>query len=166
MLSSKLTDLVRANILDEVDSFLAQQNLDRSHITHWIAHTGGPKVLRDPRRRARSCPRTRSRVRGARCESVGNLSSASVMFILDELLEDRRPQPGDYGMIIGMGPGFSVELVLSNGDFAEVVISLRTYLILLALLVVERIFELDLRAAMRAARSITAQSKSARLITA
>ena len=45
VLSSKLTDLVRANILDEVDSFLATQKIDRSDIKHWIAHAGGPKVL-------------------------------------------------------------------------------------------------------------------------
>jgi len=45
-------------------------------------------------------------------QSVGNLSSASIMFILDELLEDNEAAPGDYGLIIGMGPGFSVELVL------------------------------------------------------
>jgi alkylresorcinol/alkylpyrone synthase len=34
------------------------------------------------------------------------------MFVLDELIEDNEAAPGDYGMIIGMGPGFSVELVL------------------------------------------------------
>jgi alkylresorcinol/alkylpyrone synthase len=111
VLSSKLTDLVRANILDEVDSFLAQQNIDRSHIKHWIAHAGGPKVL-ETLEGALALPEGALARSWSSLQSVGNLSSASIMFILDELLEDHVAAPGEYGMIIGMGPGFSVELVL------------------------------------------------------
>jgi alkylresorcinol/alkylpyrone synthase len=111
VLSSKLTELVRANILDEVDSFLARQNIDRAHIKHWIAHAGGPKVL-ETLEGALALPEGALARSWSSLQSVGNLSSASVMFILDDLLEDHVAAPGDYGMIIGMGPGFSVELVL------------------------------------------------------
>ena len=111
VLSSKLTDLVRANILDEVDSFLATQNIDRSDIKHWIAHAGGPKVL-ETLEGALELPEAALARSWSSLRSVGNLSSASVMFILDELLEDHEAAPGDYGLIVGMGPGFSVELVL------------------------------------------------------
>jgi alkylresorcinol/alkylpyrone synthase len=111
VLSSKLTDLVRANILAEVDSFLAAQQIDRSHIKHWIAHAGGPKVL-ETLEGALELPADALASSWRSLKSVGNLSSASVMFILDDLLEKNAAQPGDYGMMIGMGPGFSVELVL------------------------------------------------------
>ena len=111
VLSSKLTDLVRANILAEVDSFLATQQIDRTHIKHWIAHAGGPKVL-ETLEGALELPADALALSWRSLKSVGNLSSASVMFILDDLLKDNAAEPGDYGMMIGMGPGFSVELVL------------------------------------------------------
>ena len=111
VLSSKLTDLVRANILAEVDSFLATQQIDRTHIKHWIAHAGGPKVL-ETLEGALELPADALALSWRSLKSVGNLSSASVMFILDDLLKDNAARPGDYGMMIGMGPGFSVELVL------------------------------------------------------
>jgi alkylresorcinol/alkylpyrone synthase len=111
VLSSKLTDLVNTHILGEVDSFLATQDIDRAQIRHWIAHAGGPKVL-ETLESALKLPDDALARSWRSLRSVGNLSSASVMFILDELLKDGEPAPGDYGMIIGMGPGFSVELVL------------------------------------------------------
>src|ERR1700722_17985712 len=46
VLSAHLTELVRSNIAREVDDFLAANDLKRAGIAHWIAHTGGPKVLR------------------------------------------------------------------------------------------------------------------------
>jgi alkylresorcinol/alkylpyrone synthase len=42
---------------------------------------------------------------------VGNLSSASVLFVLAEVLEDP-PEPGAFGLLLAMGPGFCSELVL------------------------------------------------------
>ncbi len=78
---------------------------------HWIAHAGGPKVL-ETLESALDLPEEALARSWRSLRSVGNLSSASVMFILDELMRDGVPVTGEYGMIIGMGPGFSVELVL------------------------------------------------------
>ncbi|MDO8431556.1 MAG: 3-oxoacyl-[acyl-carrier-protein] synthase III C-terminal domain-containing protein [Candidatus Binatus sp.] len=111
VLSSKLTDLVAAHIRDEVDSFLAAQNLERANIRHWIAHAGGPKVLRTVES-SLELPEGALARSWKSLESVGNLSSASVMFTLTDLIDEGAADPGDYGMVIGMGPGFSVELVL------------------------------------------------------
>ena len=43
---------------------------------------------------------------------IGNLSSASVLHVLEDTLRDRPPRPGSYGMLLAMGPGFCSELVL------------------------------------------------------
>jgi alkylresorcinol/alkylpyrone synthase len=43
---------------------------------------------------------------------VGNISSASVLMVLDETLAERQPEPGSYGLMMAMGPAFGVELVL------------------------------------------------------
>ena len=44
--------------------------------------------------------------------ATGNLSSASVLFVLRDLLDARAARPGDYGMMLAMGPGFCAELAL------------------------------------------------------
>jgi alkylresorcinol/alkylpyrone synthase len=42
----------------------------------------------------------------------GNLSSASVLFVLHECLLKKNGSPGDYGLLAAFGPGFSAEMVL------------------------------------------------------
>jgi alkylresorcinol/alkylpyrone synthase len=39
----------------------------------------------------------------------GNMSSATVLFVLDEVLRSGLPQPGDWGLMIALGPGFAAE---------------------------------------------------------
>ncbi|MGH7865791.1 MAG: type III polyketide synthase, partial [Candidatus Binataceae bacterium] len=111
VLASELPDLVRANIAGDVDGFLAQQGLARADIRHWIAHTGGPKVLR-AMEQALALPEGALARSWRSLNTVGNLSSASVLFILAELLDESSAEQGDYGLVVGMGPGFTVELVL------------------------------------------------------
>jgi alkylresorcinol/alkylpyrone synthase len=45
-------------------------------------------------------------------QEVGNLSSASVLMVLGETMENQRPAAGSLGMLLAMGPGFCSELVL------------------------------------------------------
>ncbi len=111
VLSPKLTELVREHIREEVDSFLADSGLERDSIRHWLAHAGGPNILK-AMDRALALPEgalTRS-WNSLRC--AGNLSSASVLYTINDLVESGDARPGDLGMVIGMGPGFSMELVL------------------------------------------------------
>jgi alkylresorcinol/alkylpyrone synthase len=37
------------------------------------------------------------------------MSSATVLFVLDEMLRTGRPEPGDWGLMIALGPGFAAE---------------------------------------------------------
>jgi alkylresorcinol/alkylpyrone synthase len=43
---------------------------------------------------------------------VGNLSSATILFILQEWLEKRPLQAGEYALAAAFGPGFSAEFLL------------------------------------------------------
>lgn len=111
VLSPKVPELVAKNIRANVDDFLAAHGLDRSRIDHWIAHTGGPKVLQ-AFERALELPDAALRRSWASLRGVGNLSSASVLFVLSELLASGEARPGDLGLLMAMGPGFCAELVL------------------------------------------------------
>lgn len=111
VLSAHLTDLVRKNIACEVDEFLAASELKRTDIAHWIAHTGGPKVLRILEEQLH-LPEDALARSWRSLKNTGNLSSASVLFMLEDIIKSEAAKPGDYGVMIAMGPGFSVELVL------------------------------------------------------
>jgi alkylresorcinol/alkylpyrone synthase len=45
-------------------------------------------------------------------DRIGNLSSSSVLHVLADTLADHRPEPGSWGMLMAMGPGFCLEMVL------------------------------------------------------
>jgi alkylresorcinol/alkylpyrone synthase len=111
VLSAKVPQLVRDHVRANVDTFLASHGLTRADIRHWVAHTGGPKVLQAFEESLELPARALARS-WASLKEVGNLSSASVLFVLGETLESQEPQPGDWGVMMAMGPGFCAELVL------------------------------------------------------
>jgi len=39
----------------------------------------------------------------------GNMSSATVVFVLEETLNSGQPVAGDWGLMIALGPGFAAE---------------------------------------------------------
>lgn len=111
VLSAKVPQLVRENVRANVDGFLAAHGLTRADIRHWVAHTGGPKVLQAFEDSLELPKRSLARS-WASLREVGNLSSASVLFVLGETMESQEPRPGDWGLMMALGPGFSAELVL------------------------------------------------------
>jgi alkylresorcinol/alkylpyrone synthase len=111
VLSGSVPQLARRRIRDDVDSFLASQGMTRSDVSHWIAHTGGPKLLM-ALEEALDLPLSALARSWDSLRRLGNLSSASVLFVLGDLLDDGAAQPGDYGLMLAMGPGFCSELVL------------------------------------------------------
>jgi len=44
--------------------------------------------------------------------NYGNMSSPTVMFVLDEVVRNGDPHPGDYAVMIGLGPGMAAEVAL------------------------------------------------------
>jgi alkylresorcinol/alkylpyrone synthase len=111
VLSPRVPEVVRHNLGADVDRLLAAHGLERGAIRHWIAHTGGPKVLRAIEG-ALDLPCDALERSWRSLREIGNLSSASVLFVLGDLLADQHPRPGDYGMLMALGPGFCSELVL------------------------------------------------------
>ena len=111
LLSAKVPEVIEANIAGDVDRFLGDHGLGRSAIRHWVAHTGGPRVI-EAFRAALGLPAAAVERSYRSLREVGNLSSASVLFVLGDLLEAGEAQPGDLGLLAAMGPGFAAELLL------------------------------------------------------
>ena len=111
LLSARVPEVVEAHVGTDVDAFLRDHGLDRSRIRHWVAHTGGPKVL-EAFRKSLDLPDAAVERSWRSLREVGNLSSASVLFVLGDLLDSGEAREGDLGLLAAMGPGFSAELVL------------------------------------------------------
>lgn len=111
VLGVEVPELVRANLGEDVDGFLAQHGLSRADVGFWVAHPGGPKVL-EAMADALDVPRDALGVTWDSLDRIGNLSSASVLHVLADTLRDRPPTPGSHGVLMAMGPGFCLEMVL------------------------------------------------------
>jgi len=111
VLSPEVPDVVRRYLAGDVDGFLAQHGLKRSDIGTWIMHTGGPKVL-EAMAEALDLPEGALDASWQSLRQHGNISSVSVLLVLEEFMRNRRPAPGSYSVLAAMGPGFCAELLL------------------------------------------------------
>jgi alkylresorcinol/alkylpyrone synthase len=111
VLDAQVPTMVERYVRDDVDEFLADHGLVRDDISWWVCHPGGPKVI-EALQGALEVDREALRLTWESLASVGNLSSASVLHVLEATLRDRPPEPGSHGVLLAMGPGFCSELVL------------------------------------------------------
>jgi alkylresorcinol/alkylpyrone synthase len=111
VLSPEVPDTVLRHLGEDVDAFLAEQGFSRGDIKSWVMHTGGPKVLEAT---ATALGITEKDLAASwEClRKVGNLSSTSVLLVLEDVYSHRRPEPGSLSILAAMGPGFCSELVL------------------------------------------------------
>jgi len=110
-LSPDVPVLIRENLGHDVDAFLADHGHRRKDIGSWVLHTGGPKVL-EATAAALDLHNGQLDASWDCLKKVGNLSSASVLVVLEDVMRNRRPEPGTLGVLAAMGPGFCSELLL------------------------------------------------------
>ena len=111
VLSPEVPEMVTKHLGKDVDAFLAENGAKRSDIKSWIMHTGGPKVL-EATAAALDITADDLSASWACLRRVGNISSTSVLLVLEDVYSNRRPEPGSLSILAAMGPGFCAELVL------------------------------------------------------
>ncbi|MFE3489602.1 MULTISPECIES: 3-oxoacyl-[acyl-carrier-protein] synthase III C-terminal domain-containing protein [Streptomyces] len=111
VLDPAVPDVVRQYLADDVREFLDEHGLKPKDVAHWVCHPGGPKVL-EAVTEVLDLPDGALDVTWRSLADVGNLSSSSVLHVLRDTIEQRRPEPGTPGLLLAMGPGFCCELVL------------------------------------------------------
>jgi alkylresorcinol/alkylpyrone synthase len=111
VLSPEVPTLIREHLGHDVDAFLADHGYQRCDVQSWVLHTGGPKVL-EATAAALDLHNGQLDASWDCLKRVGNLSSASVLVVLEDVMRNRRPEPGTLGLLAAMGPGFCSELVL------------------------------------------------------
>jgi alkylresorcinol/alkylpyrone synthase len=111
VLKADLAEVVERRLNGSVTAFLGAHGLTVDDIRRWICHPGGPKVL-DAAQRALKLPDGALAASRRSLAEAGNMSSASVLHILELTTDAEPPPPGSFGLMIGLGPGVSAELLL------------------------------------------------------
>jgi len=111
ILSPRLPVLVKEELPRLVDEFLAGHGIGRRDLTHYITHPGGAKVI-DAYREALGLHDGELDLTEEMLRDCGNVSSVSVLTVLERWLASERAKKPGYGLLSAFGPGFSAEQVL------------------------------------------------------
>jgi len=111
VLSAEVPELVRSELRNTVEDFLEEVDLSIHNICSFIFHSGGPKVLQ-AMESALNLPKHALAASYNSLRQRGNLSSASVLTVMQDFLRNRPGSPGCYSMMGAMGPAFCSELLL------------------------------------------------------
>jgi alkylresorcinol/alkylpyrone synthase len=111
VLSPFLPRLIQTRLRTLVDEFLARNSVALDDVAFWVVHPGGPKILDAVAASLRLSDRDLAAT-WETWEASGNLSSATVFFILRRLANSTPPRPGTLGLMLAFGPGVSCEIVL------------------------------------------------------
>jgi alkylresorcinol/alkylpyrone synthase len=111
VLSKDVPELIRERVKDLAVGFLARHGLRRDDISAFLLHPGGQKLLSFMQEEL-GLDRADTEISWEILRRYGNLSSASVLFILNEWLVQKEMPSGSYGLLMAFGPGFTAEMIL------------------------------------------------------
>ncbi len=102
---------IGSHVEKPIGRLLERFGLKRRQIAHWVVHSGGRKVIDSVKYNIgltdHDVRHTLSVLR-----DYGNVSSGSFLFSLEKLLNERVVKPGDFGVLMAMGPGVAIETAL------------------------------------------------------
>jgi alkylresorcinol/alkylpyrone synthase len=111
VLSKDVPEIIRERVKELALGFLARQGLRQDDISAYLLHPGGQKLLSYMQEEL-GLDRSDTEVSWDILRRYGNLSSASVLFILNEWLVQKEMPSGSYGLLMSFGPGFTAEMIL------------------------------------------------------
>jgi predicted naringenin-chalcone synthase len=107
-LSKRVPGLIATHLRPWLEEWLGQNGVALAEVASWAIHPGGPRILSAVEEALGLAPTTTAASRAVFAE-CGNLSSPTVLFILDRLHRQRSPRPC---VALGFGPGLNAEAVL------------------------------------------------------
>jgi len=113
--SRSIPHIVMEHVPASLGTFLSSQGLALGDVRHVIAHPGGIKVLRAYKDALELDWSALTHAREV-LRDFGNMSSPSCLFVLERFLDSGDIAPGDHGVVMALGPGFSSEYVLVRGE--------------------------------------------------
>lgn len=110
-LSAYIPQLVETNIEGLVNNALATANMTREQINHWAIHPGGRKILEATQNKLGITKKELQHSYDV-LDNYGNMSSATILFVLKELMEDKNKEGNIFGA--AFGPGLTLETFIVN----------------------------------------------------
>jgi predicted naringenin-chalcone synthase len=107
-LSARVPELIEENLAGWIGGWLHGHGLDVTGVGSWAVHPGGPRILTAVER-ALGLERSATQVSWDVLAQHGNMSSPTVLFIVDRLVRARAPRPC---VALAFGPGLAVEATL------------------------------------------------------
>jgi len=111
VLDRELAPFVRREVASAVKGFLEPGGLRREDVTRWIMHPGGRRIIEVMSEKLGLSEADLAPTEAVLAEH-GNMSSVTVLFVLDEILRTDRPRRGERGVLGAFGPGFGAEFAL------------------------------------------------------
>lgn len=111
VLSAYVPEILGANVEEFVDDLLTRNHLKRDDIRFWGLHPGGLKIMQHIERRL-ELESDSLKYSRAVLKQYGNMSSATILFVLEEIIKHGNPQPGDNAVLMAFGPGLTMESCL------------------------------------------------------
>jgi alkylresorcinol/alkylpyrone synthase len=111
LLSADIASLAQSEVRPSMEAFLGRHELNIADIDRWLVHPGGPRVIR-ALEEGLDLPDEALALSWESLAEAGNISSASVLLILEKTMKRSQPKPGEHGVLMAMGPAFCAELVL------------------------------------------------------
>jgi alkylresorcinol/alkylpyrone synthase len=108
LLSKDIRRIATEMIAEWTEATLKEHGLRRADIRHWILHSAGRRVLERVQRDLGFSDADLAAARAV-LRQYGNMSSATILFVLRDVMASGRPAPGDWGLMLALGPGFAAE---------------------------------------------------------
>jgi alkylresorcinol/alkylpyrone synthase len=107
----RIPDIVREHAAADLGSFVADHQLTLDDISAHLFHPGGAKVIAAYEEALDLAPDAMDWTRGV-LRDHGNMSSTTVLYVIERYLRERGAGRGGYGLISALGPGFCSESLL------------------------------------------------------
>jgi predicted naringenin-chalcone synthase len=106
---SKDVRRIGAGMMTEMaQALMSGQGLKKEDVAHFVLHSAGRRVIEQVGKLMELDEPQLAHSRHV-LQHYGNMSSATVIFVLDDLFRARETVPGDWGLMIALGPGFAAE---------------------------------------------------------
>ncbi len=111
VLSPEIPAFLREHVKPAVERFLLETAQPGGRVRHYLHHPGGPKILEAHREAFGVSEESLRWVREV-MRRFGDLGSAALFFVLNEVISGAHPRSGEKGLIVALGPGFAAEMIL------------------------------------------------------
>ncbi len=110
-LSPRVSSVLGEHVARVTTDLLGCHRLRVTDVDHWAIHPGGPRIISTVAERLGLHDDDVAPSRQV-LRDHGNCSSATVLIVLDQLVRQRRPSPGDHIVAMAFGPGLTLYLAL------------------------------------------------------